>query len=162
MLLNRLGEGVEAEGFTPRSRHFNNLGPVAAAHVDQALAEITDHANNNGLAGFDGVGDGGLHGRTAGATHRDGETVIGLPGVAQHLLHLVHQLEVERIEVTQRWPGDGLQYPRISVRRTWAKQQTIRRCDRIQAQTMGLVHGQCCGRKRRDGHVTRKSLMWRG
>lgn len=118
-----------------------NLGPVALGHVHQAQTEVALDGNKNAVARFNGVGQGGLHRRTAGATHRNGEAVVGLPGVAQQLLHLAHQLDVERIEVTDRAARQGGQHGGMGIGRAWTQQQPFRGGDRSDREAMTVADG---------------------
>lgn len=121
------------------------------------MAEITNHPNNNTLASFDAVSNRGFHGSTAGATHWNRDPIIGLPGVAQHFLHLVHQFEVEGIQMAQGRPGKGLKHRGMGVRGPWAEQQPLRGGDRLKPQAVDLAHGLKDRGERRKGHAPQES-----
>ena len=131
----------QAEGLTPGALDRHHVGPVAAGHVGEAQAEVAHHRHQHRVAGFNGVGQGGLHRGAAGAAHRNGEAVVGLPHVAQQLLHLTHQLDIQGIEVADRHPGQGLKHHRMGIGGAWSEQQTFRRSDGIQPEPMGVVDG---------------------
>ena len=115
-----------AEGLAPGTFDGEDIGSVAAGHVGEAQAEVTVDRHHHPVTGFDHVGDGGFHGSTTGATHGQGEPVIGLPGVTQQLLHLHHQLQVQRIEVTDRHASEGFQHLGMGVGGSGTEQQSFR------------------------------------
>ena len=106
---------LEAEGFAPGLLDRVHLGPVATGHIGEAQAEVALDRHQHAVARFDHVGDRGFHGRTAGAAHRNRQAVIGLPDVAEQLLHLPHQLDVEGIQVANRHAGEGLQHGGMGI-----------------------------------------------
>ena len=130
---------LEAEGLPPGLLDRHHLGPVAAGHIGQAQTEIALHRHQHLLTGLDRVGQGGLHGGAAGATHGNSETVVGLPGVAQQLLHLPHQLDIEGIQVADRGAGQGLQHGRMGVGWSRTEQQPVWCGDRGQSKAMGGI-----------------------
>ena len=137
---------LETEGLAPGALDRHHIGPVTTGHIHQALAEIAHHRHQHLVAGFDGVGQRGLHGGTAGAAHRNREPVIGLPGVAQQLLHFAHQLDVEGIEMADRRPGEGLEHLGMGVGGTWTEQQTFGSGDRIQQEPMAGIERRLHGK----------------
>ena len=106
---------IEGKPLTPGLLNGFHLSAVAAGHVSQSQAEVSLDRHENGVSRFDGVGQGCLHGSTAGAAHRKCEAVVGLPGVTQQLLDLTHQLHVERIKVTNRRSRQSLQNRWMSI-----------------------------------------------
>ena len=143
-------EFLQGEGLTPGPFNRDHIGPVAASHIRQPEAEIALHRHQHLVTRFDGVGQGGLHGSTAGATHGDGEAVVGLPGVAKQLLNLPHQLHVEGVEVADRRARQGLEHRGVGIRWTRAQQQTIRGGDRGQGAAMGGLNGGQHGKRGQD------------
>ena len=96
---------LEAEPFAPGLLDCFDLSPVTTSHISQAKAEITFHGNQNRVARLNGVGKGCFHGGTARSTHGQGHAVIGLPGVTHQFLNLAHQLDVERVQMTDGSSG---------------------------------------------------------
>ena len=56
--------------------------------------------------------------------------MIGLPGVAQELLHLTHQLDVKGIQVADRRAGQGIQHRGVGIGRAGTQEQPVGRGDR--------------------------------
>ena len=127
----------QAEGFPPGLLDRHDIGPVATGHVGQTQAEVALDGHQNGVSRLNRVGQARFHGRTAGAAHWNGEAVVGLPGVAEQLLHLTHQLDVEGVEVPNRHSGQGLKHGGMGVRGARTEQQTIRRGYGSQRAAMG-------------------------
>ena len=149
-------ELVEAEGFPPGTLNRDHVGPVTACHIGQAQTEIALHRDQYFVAGFDRVGQGGLHGRTSGAAHGDGEPVIGLPGVAQEFLHFPHQLDIEGIEVADGGAGQGLQHRGMGIGGAWTQQEPVGGGDRSQRAAMGLIQGRQHGKRSQEPIVKQR------
>ena len=154
------GEGllelVEAEGFPPGAFNRDHLSAVTACHIGQTQTEIALHRDQHLVAGFDRVGQGGLHGSTSGAAHGNGEPVIGLPGVAQQFLHFPHQLNVKGIEVADGGARQGLQHRGMGIGRAWSQQQPVRSGDRSQRAAMGLIQGRQHGKRSQEPIVKQR------
>ena len=88
---------LEGEPLAPGLFDGFHRGAVTTGHIGESQSEIALDSNKNGVARLNRVGQGGFHGSAARATHRQGESVVGLPGVTKQLLNLPHQLHVERI-----------------------------------------------------------------
>jgi len=132
---------LEAEGFTPGLLDGLNIGPVAASHVLQTQAEIALDRNQNGVARFNDVGDRGFHRRRASAAHRQGQAVVGLPGVAKQLLDFAHEGHIEGVQVADRRAAQGLQNGGMGVGGAGSQQQTLRSVNRSKRQPMPVRHG---------------------
>jgi hypothetical protein len=83
-------ELIKGEPLAPRLFNGFDIGPITTGHIDETKTEIALDCNQNRVAGFDSVSNCGFHCRTARTAHRQGETVIGLPGVAKQFLNFTH------------------------------------------------------------------------
>jgi len=87
---------LEAEGPAETSLHVVHFGSVAPGHVAGTMAPNTRDAHEHHVAILDQVAQGGLHARVASSTDAHGGVVQGLEDVLDALLHLVHDLGIER------------------------------------------------------------------
>ena len=130
---------LKREPLSPGFLDRFHITAIATGHVRQAKTEIALHSHQDGVTGFDRVGQGGFHGSTARATHWQRQPVVGLPGVAQKLLHFPHQLHIKRIEMADRGAGQRFQNRGMGVGGAWPQQQTIRRVDRGEGLAMSGI-----------------------
>ena len=140
MLDQRGFEFIEREPFTPWLLNGFDVGAIATCHVGETQAEVSLHRNQDGVARFNRVGQSGLHGGTSGATHRESQAVIGLPGVTEEFLDFPHQFDIKRIEVADGRPSQSLKDRRMGVGRSRTQQQSIRGRDRGKLLAMTGVH----------------------
>ena len=126
--------------FTPGLFDHLHIGAVTTGHVHKTIPEVALHSNENGVSGFNRIGKGCFHGGTARAAHRQGQAVVGLPGVAKKLLDFTHQLYIKRIKVADRIARQSLEHRGIGVRRSWTEQQTIGGVDRGNGPAMGRIN----------------------
>mmetsp|Transcript_26190 Transcript_26190/g.76816 ORF Transcript_26190/g.76816 Transcript_26190/m.76816 type:complete len:264 (-) Transcript_26190:233-1024(-) len=98
-----LGEGslelVDGEDLAPGTVDAGHVVCVARGHVHGALAKVAVHCAQCHIPILCQVGVRSLPRRRAGARHRDGEDVFRLPGVAQKLLSLLHQVDEVSVHV---------------------------------------------------------------
>ena len=105
MLEQRSLKLFEAEPFAPGFLDCFDFSAITTGHISQSKPEIALHGNQHRVARLNGVGQGRFHGRTARSTHGQCHAVVGLPGVAHQFLHLAHQLDIERVEMTDGCSG---------------------------------------------------------
>ncbi len=146
--------------FTPRLFDHLHIGAVTTGHIHKTIPEIALYSDENGVAWFNRVGKRCFHGCTTRAAHRQGQAVVGLPGVAKKLLHFAHQLHIKRIEVTNRSPRQSLEHRWISVRGSWTEQQTIGGVNRGNDRSMGRINqpGRVRRRQSQDHQLMANSL----
>jgi len=122
-LLRQRGlEILRGEHVAPLPLHAAHLGPVAARHVAQPLAEIAVHADQHRVARLDEIAQRRLHAGTARAGDGDRERVLRLKDIAQQVLHLVHQGDELRVEVAHQRMGHRTQHTRGHRTRPGAQQ----------------------------------------
>ncbi len=140
MGLERLLHLVRIHRAAPGILHHHRGGATA---LDVFLHTSTEHAvlTDDGLvARLQQVDEAHLHAGGAGGGDRHGEGIVGLEGITQQVLHLLHHGHEHGIEVTDGGPCHGLQDAWVHIGRTGAHQGTDGRME-------GLVaHGvpRCC------------------
>ena len=109
MPLDRFGQHLEREDFTPRD--FKPVDPDAGAfhHVDHPGAEDAVDADDRLVAGLHQVRHHALHAGHAGGGDGEGQRVFGFEDLAQLHAGRVHDLDVAGIEVAQRGRSHGAQ-----------------------------------------------------
>ena len=138
---DRLAQFVEAEGLSPRLLQPAHVRAVAAGHVDEPLTEVTVAADDDHVARLDRIRERRFHRRAPGSADRNREGVVGLPGVAKHLLDFVHHPQEGGIEVSDLRCAEGAQDARMHVRRTGPEQQTRGHVELRGLEPVGVVDG---------------------
>ena len=133
---------LETEPLPPGFLDGLHLGAVAARHISKSKTEISLDGHQDRVTRFDRVGEGGFHGRTAGSAHGKRQSVVGLPGVAQELLHFTHQLDIQGVKVSDRRPCQGLQHGGMGVGGARAQQQPVWCGDRRKGLPVTVVDGE--------------------
>ena len=102
VLLERILELLRIARLAPLV--FDHDGGAAnALHVlDHAATEHAIAHHDDFLARFDHVDKARFHADGAGAGKREGQLIVGLVGIAQQLLELIHHLDKNRVEVADR------------------------------------------------------------
>jgi hypothetical protein len=94
--------------------------------VGHAHPEDARHADHHPVAGFEQIGEAGLHARAAGRRERQRHGVSGAEQLAQALLHVVEHGEEGRVEVSDQGLRHGVQDPGVDVGGTRAEQEPAR------------------------------------
>ena len=167
VLNQRCFQLLEGEPLAPRLLNGFHRGSIATRHIGEPQTEISLDSHQHGVTGFNGVSQGGFHGSTTGATHRKGQSVVGLPGVTQQLLNFTHQLHVQRIKVTDRCAGQGLKNRRMGIGGTGPQQQAIGRVDGVEGLAVrvfdweqGIRHRQGLDGRSMVGAYAVESPLW--
>ncbi len=88
---------------------------MTLGYIDHTRAENAVDADEHGVAGFDEVDDAGFHSGRAGAADGEGEFVLGLEDVAEHLLGFVHDANKFRVEMADQRHRHGGQHARVDI-----------------------------------------------
>ncbi len=99
----------------------------ALADFDDALAEETLDADDQLVARLEQIDQARFHAGHAGGADGEGQEVLGLKRLPQHVLDFVHQHQKLRIEMPHERRGHRGQDARMHVAGTRTKQQTRRR-----------------------------------
>ena len=113
--LERVFELVRVDRAAPRIVDHDGSAAVALDVLLHAPAEHAVAAHDHRVARLDQVDEAGLHARRARRGHRHGQCVVGLEGIAQQFLHLVHHVDEGRIEMTDGRLGHGRKHARMHV-----------------------------------------------
>ena len=134
VLIQRLLQLGQIHGAAPGILHHDR---GAAGTLDILLHAAAEHAvlaHDDLVARFHQVGETGFHAGGTGCGNRDRQLVVGLKGVLQQLLHLIHHADEHRVEMTDGGPGQGLENARVNIGRAGAHQ-------RANGGIEGLNHG---------------------
>ena len=112
--------------FAPRGVHHVHGGAAALCDIGQADAEVAVPADKHRVTRLNDVGAGGLHGASAGGGDGHSHGVGGVEDHAQHLTHVIHDLEERRVQVTHYGKRQGLQYPGVHGAWSGAQQHFLR------------------------------------
>ena len=94
--------------------------------VAEADSEVAIPADENRIARLYDVGAGRFHGAGAGGRYGHGHAVLRVEYHAQHLAHVIHDLEERRVQVTHYGKRQGLQYPGVHGAWSGAQQHFLR------------------------------------
>src|SRR5688572_20180182 len=124
-----------APGFVDCDRHASATLDV----LDHAAAKHAVAAHDHLVTGRNHVDEAVLHADRARPGYREGERIFRLVGVAQQRLQLLHHLDEDRIEITDRGLAHGGEYPRVNFGGTRAHQRALRRMEGMDALGGGVV-----------------------
>ena len=98
---------VRREHFSPRPIDARHLRSGTGSDISHPTAEHAIDADEHRIARLDEIDDRGLHSRRSGTADGERHLVLGAHHSAEHSLHAVHDLEVVRIEMSDRRRGEG-------------------------------------------------------
>ena len=98
---------VHGEDLAPGDIDAVNGHARAFHDIHHAAAEDAVHADDGFIAALEEVRDDAFHACHAGGGDGEGEGVVGLKDFPEHHAGVVHDLDVARVEVTERGRGHG-------------------------------------------------------
>ena len=103
-----------------------HIGAVEPRHLAHPFAEIAVAADDDRIARFHEIAEGGFHARAAGPRHRESQGVLGLKYRPQQGLFLVHQGKPLRIEISDKCRTHGAKHAGMDGAGAGTEKETVR------------------------------------
>ncbi len=103
-----------------------HIGAVEPRHLAHPFAEIAVAADDDRIARFHEIAEGGFHSRAARPRHRESQGVLGLKNGPQQGLFFVHQGEPFRIEISDKRRTHRAKHAGMNGAGTGTEKETMR------------------------------------
>jgi len=140
----RVFQLLRIDRLAPLVLDHNGNAAAALDVFDHAPAEHAVAAHDHLVAGLHHVDETVLHADRARSRYRERQRVLGLVGVAQQRLQLLHHFDENRVEIADGGLAHGGQHARMDFRRPRPHQRALR----------GMERADAFGRREFDHRVT--------